>query len=131
MFLQIAILAVLIESIVEVIKWAFEGDFNKWRVIALVAGVLITPLTGLDLFAAVGIPLVVPWVGPVGIAIGAGLGWFLTGVLVCRGSGVVNNLLDVIARMKDVIKPEQQYFDDEHLPIGGYEERLDSAGEVG
>lgn len=103
MFLKIATLALLVEALVETIKWAKEGDFNRWRVIALVAGTVITPLTGLDLFAALGIPLAVPWIGPLGEQIGAALGWLLTGVLICRGSGVVNSLLDAIGKLKEIV----------------------------
>ena len=100
MLLKIATLALLVESLVEVIKWASEGELSRWRIIALVAGMLITPLTGLDLFAAVGIPLVVPWIGVIGVVIGAGIGWVLTGMLICRGSGVVNTLITALSRLK-------------------------------
>jgi hypothetical protein len=106
MLIKIMTLALLIEALVEVIKWTFQGDMNKWRVIALVSGILITPLAGLDLFAAAGIPLVVPWIGDLGITIGAGIGWILTGALICRGSGVVNNLIAAISKIKDtLVKP--------------------------
>lgn len=103
MILKVVYLAVLIESIVEVAKWAAEKEFNVWRISALVLGVVITPLTGIDLFAAVGLPLVVPWVGPIGETIGTGVGWLLTGVLICRGSGMVNVLLDTLGKFKEVI----------------------------
>ena len=100
MLLKIATLALLVESLVEVIKWASEGELSRWRIIALVAGMLITPPTGLDLFAAVGIPLVVPWIGVIGEVIGVGIAWVLTGMLICRGSGVVNTLIAALSRLK-------------------------------
>jgi hypothetical protein len=103
MILKILYLAVLTESIVEVAKWAIEGQINRWRVIALILGVVLAPMAGIDLFAAIGIPLVVPWVGQIGATIGTGFGWLLTGVLICRGSGLVNVLLDTLGRMKDVL----------------------------
>ena len=92
MILKVVYLAVLIESIVEVAKWAAEKEFNVCRISALVLGVVITPLT-----------LVVPWVGPIGETIGTGVGWLLTGVLICRGSGMVNVLLDTLGKFKEVI----------------------------
>lgn len=66
--------------------------------------VSITPLTGVDLFQAVGLPLVVPFVPEaLGATIGGAVGWILTGLIVCRGSTVIHDLYKTMANFKDLV----------------------------
>src|SRR5574338_677855 len=102
-FWKFVVLAVLAETFIEVLKWVFEKDLNAWRIGAFIFGLLITPLTGLDLFATIGLPLSIPFMGEIGVIIGMVIGWILTGVFVSRGSAVVHDLLETISKVKDSV----------------------------
>lgn len=84
------------EALVETIKWLFIvpdeeseytifGRISLWKTIALGVSVLLTILAGADLFALIGVPLGVPVVG-----------YILTGVIIARGAGVLNDLFKKI-----------------------------------
>jgi hypothetical protein len=102
MFAKIVVLALLIESLLTTFKWAAQKDqtVSVWNIVALVLGVLITPLAGLDLFTAAGVPLAIPFIGPLGATIGGVLGTIFTGLIVCRGSNVIYDLYKLIANLK-------------------------------
>lgn len=103
--LKVAILAAFIEALVTSIKWVRNQDktVSVWNIVALGLGIGITPLTGLDLFAAAGIPLAVPFVGPSGSVIGGFIGMIFTGMIVCRGSNVLFDLYKAIDNMKSAL----------------------------
>ena len=91
---KFALLAALIESVVTTIKWAVEGGFKEWpRIVALVLGVIVTPLSGLDLFANAGIPLGLPYIGSV-----------LTGLIVSRGANVITDFAKLVFSLKENVK---------------------------
>lgn len=96
---QALLLSLLLETIVNTVKWAMENGFNVWRVAALALGVVITPLTGVNAFAAVGIPLVVPavpWIGNL-------LGCILTGLILSRGSNVAADLFKAVKSLAQLV----------------------------
>lgn len=105
MFAQIAVLALFIESLLTTFKWVADKDksVSTWNIVALALGVVITPLAGVDLFSATGIPLSVPFIGDIGIVIGSYVGMIFTGMIVCRGSNVVYDLYKLVANAKDTI----------------------------
>lgn len=104
MFYKALLLAILIETLIESFKWIQAKELTGWRLGAMAAGVIITPLTGVDLFQAVGLPLVVPFVpAALGTTIGGAVGWILTGLIVCRGSTVVHDLYKSFANFKDLL----------------------------
>lgn len=110
MFAKIAILALFVESLLTTFKWVAQKDktVSTWNFVALGLGIVITPLTGLDLFTAAGIPLVVPFVGDIGVAIGGVLGMVFTGMIVCRGSNVVYDLYKMVAELKNKLTAQAQ-----------------------
>lgn len=82
---QFVILALLVESIVTTIAWVVESKFDWKRVTALVLSVAIALLAKIDLFAFVGLPLTLPFVGAV-----------LTGLILARGANAFYDLYKAI-----------------------------------
>jgi hypothetical protein len=70
-------IAALIEGLVSAFKVS-----SKWEFVTMGIGVLLCPLTGLNLFALLEMPLTVPGVE----WLGALIGQVLTGVVVSRGA---------------------------------------------
>lgn len=104
MFYKAVLLAILIEALIETFKWARDKELSGWRIVAMVAGILITPLTKVDIFQAVGLPLVIPFIPEqLGQAIGGAIGWILTGLVVCRGSTVIHDLYKTMADLKELV----------------------------
>ena len=83
----ILIAAVLVEAIVTVIGKAKDRyrDWQYWG--SLIVGVLVAVVYEIDLFAAVGLDALIPFVGAV-----------LTGIVISRGS---NYAADVLQRIKN------------------------------
>ena len=79
------IIAVLVEAIWENIKTAWEDGININRVGSLVIAIVICILAKIDLFAMVGISLVLPIIA-----------YILTGIIVSRGANFVNDLFGKI-----------------------------------
>ena len=77
------VLAILIETIVENIKivWKENKEVNVTAIVVIVTAIVITTLTGADIFPIVNIPIKVPYVGSM-----------LTGIIVSRGANLVNDL---------------------------------------
>lgn len=84
---QLAVLAFLIQSIVQTLKPIWEPqkrtvEFYASLITSLLIAVALNVLAGLDLFSMLGIPLSVPIVGPVA-----------TGILLSNGAGSVHDIL--------------------------------------
>jgi hypothetical protein len=95
---QILVMAVLLEALVQTVKpiWKPEQASVSFYVslgIGMVVSVGMNYLAGLDIFSAVGIPLVkAPVVGVVA-----------TGLLISRGSNFVHDLIKSILHFKDIL----------------------------
>jgi len=90
-FLDLLLIAVLIEAMLEVVK----GALIKWEWVTIALGAVICPLAGLDAFALLNLPLTVPGVPWLGGLIGAAL----TGVIASRGAYYLH---DVWSRVRGV-----------------------------
>lgn len=87
MFVMVAMLA---ESIWETAKMVWQdGKVSIDRIGALVVGVLLAVGMQIDLFATLGCPFSIPWMGMI-----------LTGVLLSRGSNFIHDLLGKMAGTK-------------------------------
>ena len=85
-FLQILVCAVLVEAIWENIKMVWQdGKISIDRIGSLVISIPVCVLTGIDIFAAVNIPISIAYIGSV-----------LTGIIVSRGANFVHDLLEKI-----------------------------------
>jgi uncharacterized membrane protein (DUF441 family) len=83
----IFILAFVVEALVEYSNLIFVNKTINWKqIVALVLGVGVAVLANVDLFAAVGVSFILPYVGSV-----------LTGILFSRGA---NFLADFIKKIQ-------------------------------
>ena len=93
-WLHVLILAVLAESIVETLKPLWDNDFRgeamKDRLIVLGMSIVITVLTGVDLFALTDLDIL-KWAGVSGTP-SLVIGSLLTGILISRGANWVHDL---------------------------------------
>lgn len=82
-FTALLVTAFLAEAIWETFKMVWQnGKISVDRIGSMAVGLLIAVGAGVDLFAMVGAPLQIPYVGMV-----------LTGFLISRGSNFVHDLL--------------------------------------
>ncbi len=90
-FWQLLVVALLIEAIVNNLKplWDKTKAFQIDNLISLVLAIVVCVLVGVDIFALVGLPMIVPYVGSV-----------LTGILVCRGANVLHELVIAITTLR-------------------------------
>lgn len=78
----------VMKSFIDIIVWVFEG-FDKelnpglLRAISLVLGLLVAFAFNLDMMVTIGAPVNIPYLGIV-----------FTGILMARGSNVINDLLE-------------------------------------
>jgi len=93
--LGLLVLAVIIEAVTQIFKGALVG----WEWVAIIFGVILCPLTGIDVFTILGLPLVVPGVPWLGGLIGS----VLTGVMASRGSSF---LYDVWKRIRGLTEEQ-------------------------
>lgn len=85
----ILILAITVEALIEYAKLLFVDKAIVWKqVAALLIGVVLAVLAGVDLYGMVGVTFAVPYVGTV-----------LTGIIFSRGS---NYLADMVKKMQGV-----------------------------
>ncbi len=91
-FPQLALVAFLIESLIQTFKPLYDKDkgWNKDALLALFVGIVLCVATKVDLFVAVGLPISVPYVGAT-----------LTGVLASRGSNFVHDILKFVEGKSD------------------------------
>lgn len=93
----VLVLAVLIEALIDAIKRAFTDQATLYweNIVAFVLGGLLAYIVGFDLFGVIGLDVVN---GPDWLI--ALLNAFFSGVLLLRGSGGVNDLLDKLTQLR-------------------------------
>ena len=81
-FMQLIIVAILVEAIWENIKMVYqEGKLSVSRIGSLVISIIICVIANVDIFPVVGISMSIPFIGSI-----------LTGIVVSRGANFVNDL---------------------------------------
>lgn len=102
---SIAVLAIIVEALIEYTKLIFVNRQINWKqIVSLVLGVAIAVLANADLFAAVGVNFVVPYVGVV-----------LTGIIFSRGSNYVSDFISLIQGKNSSNKVND--IDEDELPV--------------
>lgn len=85
----VIILAFLVEAIYTNLRMIWDSDKFDWnRLGALIVAVIVSVFAGVDVFPALGINMIVPYVGSV-----------LTGILISRGANVIFDVLKKINKM--------------------------------
>ncbi len=81
---QLAVTAFLVETLLQTIKPLYDKEkgWHADQVYAIILGIIVCLGTGVDIFALVGIPMKIPYLGMV-----------LTGVLASRGSNVMHDII--------------------------------------
>jgi GH25 family lysozyme M1 (1,4-beta-N-acetylmuramidase) len=90
-FSQFLVIGLLIESIVNTIKPLYDKEkgWNVDALIALAVSVIACVGVGIDLFAVVGLPMQVPFLGSV-----------LTGIMLSRGSNIIHDLINLLGSVR-------------------------------
>ena len=97
---QLALAAILTEKLWESLKLIWEKKkLSIDRVGALVLGITIALGTGIDLFATVGLPINIPY-----------LGLILTGIIISRGANFIHDLFKITEEVKVKRKAENGKF---------------------
>ncbi|RME87651.1 MAG: hypothetical protein D6770_08900 [Anaerolineae bacterium] len=86
-FTRLALVAFFVEAIVQTIKPLYDPEkgWNRNVLLALAGGIIVCVLTGVDLFAQLGLAIPIPYVGSV-----------LTGIIASRGSNVVHDVFKFV-----------------------------------
>lgn len=85
-FAQLVLIAILVEAVWENLKMVWQENKVSVNMIgSLILSIIICCLAQIDIFAIVGIPLLVPVVG-----------YILTGVIASRGANFINDLFSKI-----------------------------------
>ena len=85
----VIVLAFLVEAIYTNLRMIWDSNKFNWNNLgALIVAVLVAVVAGVDIFPALGINMIVPYVGSV-----------LTGILVSRGANVIFDVLRKINEM--------------------------------
>lgn len=85
----VIILAFLVEAIYTNLRMIWDSNKFNWNNLgALIVAVLVAVVAGVDIFPALGINMIVPYVGSV-----------LTGILISRGANVIFDVLKKINEM--------------------------------
>ncbi len=81
---QLAVTAFLVETLLQTIKPLYDKEkgWHNDQVFAIILGILVCLGTGVDVFALVGIPMQIPYLGMV-----------LTGILASRGSNIMHDII--------------------------------------
>ena len=89
--LAVVVVAILIESAVETFNTLFKnnGKLSYKKIGAIILSISVCICAKLDLFSILGITMVVPYVGEI-----------VTGLVVSRGSGVVNSLIEKLMQLR-------------------------------
>lgn len=89
-FMQLIIVAILVEAIWENIKMVYqEGKLSKSMIGSLVISILICVVANVDIFPVVGVSMSIPFIGSI-----------LTGIVVSRGANFVNDLFSKLKEVK-------------------------------
>lgn len=92
--LGLIILALIGESIWETLKMTWQnGKLNIDRIGALIVGLLLAFGSKLDFMEAVGVPIVIPYLGTI-----------LTGLLISRGANFVHDIVSSVNNLKQNTK---------------------------
>ena len=87
---SIIILAFLVEAIYTNLRMIWDSNKFNWNNVgALIVSILVAVFTGVDVFPALGINGLIPYVGSI-----------LTGILISRGSNVI---FDVLKKINQVL----------------------------
>lgn len=88
--LAIVVVAIIIESAVETFNTLFKsnGKLSYKKVGAILLSIVVCVCAELDLFSLLGITMAVPYVGEI-----------VTGLVVSRGSSVVNTLIEKLTQL--------------------------------
>lgn len=85
----VIILAFLVEAIYTNLRMIWDSNKFDWNKLgALLVAVIVSVFAGVDVFPAVGINMIVPYIGSV-----------LTGILISRGANVIFDVLKKINEM--------------------------------
>lgn len=89
-FMQLVIVAILVEAIWENIKMVYqEGKLSISRIGSLVISIIICVIANVDIFPVVGVSMSIPFIGSI-----------LTGIVVSRGANFVNDLFSKLKGVK-------------------------------
>ena len=85
--LAVVVVAILIETFNTLFK--NNGKLSYKKIGAIILSIAVCVCAKLDLFSILGITMVVPYVGEI-----------VTGLVVSRGSGVVNSLIEKLMQLR-------------------------------
>lgn len=89
-FMQLIIVAILVEAIWENIKMVYQGGkLLISRIGSLVISIIICVIANVDIFPVVGVSMSIPFIGSI-----------LTGIVVSRGANFVNDLFTKLKEVK-------------------------------
>lgn len=89
-FMQLIIVAILVEAIWENIKMVYQGGkLLISRIGSLVISIIICVIANVDIFPVVGVSMSIPFIGSI-----------LTGIVVSRGANFVNDLFSKLKEVK-------------------------------
>ena len=89
-FMQLIIVAILVEAIWENIKIVYQGGkLLISRIGSLVISIIICVIANVDIFPVVGVSMSIPFIGSI-----------LTGIVVSRGANFVNDLFTKLKEVK-------------------------------
>lgn len=89
-FMQLIIVAILVEAIWENIKMVYqEGKLSMSMIGSLVISIIICVVANVDIFPVVGVSMSIPFIGSI-----------LTGIVVSRGANFVNDLFSKLKEVK-------------------------------
>lgn len=89
-FMQLIIVAILVEAIWENIKMVYqEGKLSVSMIGSLVISIIICVVANVDIFPVVGVSMSIPFIGSI-----------LTGIVVSRGANFVNDLFSKLKEVK-------------------------------
>lgn len=88
--LAVVVVAIIIESAVETFNTLFKsnGKLSYKKIGAILLSIVVCVCAELDLFSLLGITMAVPYVGEI-----------VTGLVVSRGSSVVNTLIEKLTQL--------------------------------
>lgn len=90
-FFSILVMAIVVESVVDIIKDVFVNKTVMWqKIVSIVLGVVVAIGFGVDLFAMFGLTSTIPYLGTV-----------LSGLLMSRGANYINDILAKITSYKN------------------------------